>query len=151
MLDLRSIIFLSFSGFRAQIPYQSEFVLELYDNLDQAFLVYLRSVSCGELDSADLTHDLQMWQECAQILMLVHVFVPCQATPEMAVILLDISRLFATKVPGKIDSDVLQLLWKVYPLSLFSRFAKIMISLRILKKLVLPVICTKKSLFCILS
>lgn len=28
-------------------------------------------------------------------------------------ILLDISRLFATKVPGKIDSDVLQLLWKV--------------------------------------
>lgn len=36
-----------------------------------------------------------------------------QSTPEMAVILLDISRLFATKVPGKIDSDVLQLLWKV--------------------------------------
>ncbi|KAG0603461.1 hypothetical protein M758_10G096300 [Ceratodon purpureus] len=35
-----------------------------------------------------------------------------KATPEMAVILLDISRLFATKVPGKIDSDVLQLLWK---------------------------------------
>ena len=31
----------------------------------------------------------------------------------MAVTLLEIARLFATKVPGKIDSDVLQLLWKV--------------------------------------
>lgn len=35
-----------------------------------------------------------------------------KATPEMAVTLLEIARLFATKVPGKIDSDVLQLLWK---------------------------------------
>ena len=31
----------------------------------------------------------------------------------MAVVLLEIARVFATKVPGKIDSDVLQLLWKV--------------------------------------
>ncbi|KVI11863.1 Armadillo-type fold [Cynara cardunculus var. scolymus] len=35
-----------------------------------------------------------------------------KATPDMAVILLEIARVFATKVPGKIDSDVLQLLWK---------------------------------------
>ncbi|KAF3503384.1 hypothetical protein F2Q69_00043284 [Brassica cretica] len=34
------------------------------------------------------------------------------ATPDMAVILLEIARIFATKVPGKIDADVLQLLWK---------------------------------------
>lgn len=35
----------------------------------------------------------------------------------MAVTLLQIARVFATKVPGKIDADVLQLLWKVsdYP------------------------------------
>lgn len=32
----------------------------------------------------------------------------------MAVILLEIARIFATKVPGKIDADVLQLLWKVF-------------------------------------
>lgn len=32
----------------------------------------------------------------------------------MAVTLLEIARVFATKVPGKIDADVLQLLWKVY-------------------------------------
>ena len=31
----------------------------------------------------------------------------------MAVTLLQIARVFATKVPGKIDADVLQLLWKV--------------------------------------
>jgi hypothetical protein len=31
----------------------------------------------------------------------------------MAVTLLEIARIFATKVPGKIDADVLQLLWKV--------------------------------------
>lgn len=35
-----------------------------------------------------------------------------KATPGMAVTLLEIARLFATKVPGKIDADVLQLLWK---------------------------------------
>ncbi|GJN08353.1 hypothetical protein PR202_ga26264 [Eleusine coracana subsp. coracana] len=34
------------------------------------------------------------------------------ATPDMAVTLLEIARIFATKVPGKIDADVLQLLWK---------------------------------------
>ncbi|KAI4371226.1 hypothetical protein MLD38_019488 [Melastoma candidum] len=32
--------------------------------------------------------------------------------PDMAVTLLEIARIFATKVPGKIDADVLQLLWK---------------------------------------
>lgn len=31
----------------------------------------------------------------------------------MAVTLLEIARIFATKAPGKIDADVLQLLWKV--------------------------------------
>lgn len=36
-----------------------------------------------------------------------------KATPDMAVTLLEIARIFATKVPGKIDADVLQLLWKV--------------------------------------
>lgn len=38
----------------------------------------------------------------------------------MAVTLLEIARIFATKVPGKIDADVLQLLWKVsldYPVN----------------------------------
>ncbi|CAN6313309.1 unnamed protein product [Urochloa humidicola] len=35
-----------------------------------------------------------------------------KATPDMAVTLLEIARIFATKVPGKIDADVLQLLWK---------------------------------------
>ncbi|KAJ0917986.1 putative SH3 domain-containing protein [Helianthus annuus] len=35
-----------------------------------------------------------------------------KATPDMAIILLEIARIFATKVPGKIDADVLQLLWK---------------------------------------
>ncbi|KAF0915683.1 hypothetical protein E2562_037810 [Oryza meyeriana var. granulata] len=34
------------------------------------------------------------------------------ATPDMAVTLLEIARIFATKVPSKIDADVLQLLWK---------------------------------------
>ncbi|RVX21273.1 hypothetical protein CK203_001997 [Vitis vinifera] len=38
-----------------------------------------------------------------------------KATPDMAVTLLEIARIFATKVPGKIDADVLQLLWKVGP------------------------------------
>ncbi|KAG5564843.1 hypothetical protein RHGRI_000890 [Rhododendron griersonianum] len=37
-----------------------------------------------------------------------------KATPDMAVTLLEIARIFATKVPGKIDADVLQLLWKVW-------------------------------------
>ncbi|KAK9162383.1 hypothetical protein Syun_003285 [Stephania yunnanensis] len=35
-----------------------------------------------------------------------------KASPDMAVTLLEIARVFATKVPGKIDADVLQLLWK---------------------------------------
>ncbi|XP_051149190.1 uncharacterized protein LOC127263926 [Andrographis paniculata] len=35
-----------------------------------------------------------------------------KATPDMAVTLLEVARVFATKVPGKIDADVLQLLWK---------------------------------------
>lgn len=37
----------------------------------------------------------------------------------MAVTLLELARIFATKVPGKIDADVLQLLWKVSFLSIF--------------------------------
>ncbi|PIA30937.1 hypothetical protein AQUCO_05300043v1 [Aquilegia coerulea] len=36
-----------------------------------------------------------------------------KATPDMAVTLLELARIFATKVPGKIDADVLQLLWKM--------------------------------------
>ena len=36
----------------------------------------------------------------------------------MAVTLLEIARTFATKAPGKIDADVLQLLWKVVPIFL---------------------------------
>lgn len=35
-----------------------------------------------------------------------------KASPDMAVTLLQIARIFATKVPGKLDADVLQLLWK---------------------------------------
>uniref|UniRef100_A0A1D1YDP9 Lysine-specific demethylase 2A n=1 Tax=Anthurium amnicola TaxID=1678845 RepID=A0A1D1YDP9_9ARAE len=35
-----------------------------------------------------------------------------KATPDMAVTLLEIARIFATKAPGKSDADVLQLLWK---------------------------------------
>lgn len=35
-----------------------------------------------------------------------------KASPDMAVTLLEIARIFATKVPGKVDADVLQLLWK---------------------------------------
>ncbi|GMJ13209.1 TPLATE-associated SH3 domain containing protein [Hibiscus trionum] len=35
-----------------------------------------------------------------------------KATPDMAITLLELARIFATKVPGKIDADVLQLLWK---------------------------------------
>ncbi|KAG5030076.1 uncharacterized protein LOC114413489 [Glycine soja] len=35
-----------------------------------------------------------------------------KASPDMAVTLLQIARIFATKVPGKVDADVLQLLWK---------------------------------------
>ncbi|XP_039038270.1 uncharacterized protein LOC120175775 [Hibiscus syriacus] len=33
-------------------------------------------------------------------------------TPDMAVTLLELARIFAAEVPGKIDADVLQLLWK---------------------------------------
>ncbi|KAI4315584.1 hypothetical protein L6164_028379 [Bauhinia variegata] len=36
-----------------------------------------------------------------------------KASPDMAVTLLEIARVFATKVPGKVDADVLQLLWKI--------------------------------------
>ncbi|KAF5804883.1 hypothetical protein HanXRQr2_Chr05g0202401 [Helianthus annuus] len=43
-----------------------------------------------------------------------------KATPDMAIILLEIARIFATKVPGKIDADVLQLLWKVRVSSILS-------------------------------
>ncbi|PQM36995.1 hypothetical protein Pyn_09880 [Prunus yedoensis var. nudiflora] len=36
-----------------------------------------------------------------------------KATPDMAVTLLEIARIFSTNATGKIDADVLQLLWKV--------------------------------------
>ena len=44
----------------------------------------------------------------------------------MAVILLEIATLFATQVPGKIDSDVLQLLWKVSKVLSFNVLIHIM-------------------------
>lgn len=54
------------------------------------------------------------------LLLFSSFFCPLQATPDMAVILLEIARIFATKVPGKIDADVLQLLWKVRVASILS-------------------------------
>ncbi|CAM6094529.1 unnamed protein product [Calypogeia fissa] len=65
----------------------------------------LKSIISGEL--ADPVWPASLLND---ILLTLHA--RFKATPEMAVILLDISRLFATMVPGKIDSDVLQLLWK---------------------------------------
>lgn len=46
-------------------------------------------------------------------IVVMFAYIYSQATPGMAVTLLEIARIFATKVPGKIDADVLQLLWKV--------------------------------------
>eukprot|EP01018_Ginkgo_biloba_P026890 Gb_19640 [translate_table: standard] len=53
-----------------------------------------------------------MWSSSLLNDILLTLHARFKATPEMAVTLLEIARLFATKVPGKIDSDVLQLLWK---------------------------------------
>ncbi|XP_024525120.1 uncharacterized protein LOC9633241 [Selaginella moellendorffii] len=65
----------------------------------------LKSIIAGELSDPSWPASL-----LSDILLTLHA--RFKATPDMAVILLDISRLFATKVPGKIDADVLQLLWK---------------------------------------
>lgn len=64
----------------------------------------------------------------------------------MAVTLLEIARIFATKVPGKIDADVLQLLWKVCLFSLLYIINTFIISL-----IEYPTLCSfllKACLFC---
>ncbi|CAK9198631.1 unnamed protein product [Sphagnum troendelagicum] len=71
-----------------------------YDSVDE-----LKAIITGEL--ADSSWPASLLND---IVLTLHA--RFKASPEMAVILLDISRLFATKVPGKIDADVLQLLWK---------------------------------------
>lgn len=65
----------------------------------------LKSIIDGELSDPSWPASL-----LNEILLTLHA--RFKATPDMAVILLEIATLFATKVPGKIDSDVLQLLWK---------------------------------------
>eukprot|EP00249_Psilotum_nudum_P022201 c28414_g1_i1 orf=316-3969(-) len=65
----------------------------------------LRSLIAGELSDP-------VWPASLLNEILLTLHARFKATPQMAVILLEIARLFATKVPGKIDSDVLQLLWK---------------------------------------
>ncbi|XP_028805140.1 TSET complex member tstB [Neltuma alba] len=71
-----------------------------YDSFDE-----LESIIASELSdpawSAALLND---------ILLTLHA--RFKASPDMAVTLLEIARIFATKVPGKVDADVLQLLWK---------------------------------------
>ncbi|KAJ7571646.1 hypothetical protein O6H91_01G170400 [Diphasiastrum complanatum] len=65
----------------------------------------LKSTIAGELSDP-------LWPASLLNEILLTLHARFKATPEMAIILLDVSRLFATKAPGKIDSDVLQLLWK---------------------------------------
>lgn len=65
----------------------------------------LKSIISGELSDSSWPASL-----LNEILLTLHA--RFKATPDMAVILLEIATLFATKVPGKIDADVLQLLWK---------------------------------------
>ncbi|KAI9124590.1 hypothetical protein K1719_004512 [Acacia pycnantha] len=71
-----------------------------YDSFDE-----LESIIASELSDpawpAGLLND---------ILLTLHA--RFKASPDMAVTLLEIARIFATKVPGKVDADVLQLLWK---------------------------------------
>lgn len=71
-----------------------------YESFDE-----LKSIIAGELSDPSWPASL-----LNEILLTLHA--RFKATPDMAVILLEIATLFATKVPGKIDSDVLQLLWK---------------------------------------
>ncbi|XP_048329676.2 uncharacterized protein LOC107417568 [Ziziphus jujuba] len=70
------------------------------DSLDE-----LKSIIASELSDPTWTATL-----LNDILLTLHA--RFKATPGMAVTLLEIARIFATKVPGKIDADVLQLLWK---------------------------------------
>ncbi|KAH7351861.1 hypothetical protein KP509_19G017700 [Ceratopteris richardii] len=65
----------------------------------------LKAIIAGELSDPSWPASL-----LNEILLTLHA--RFKATPDMAVILLELATLFATKVPGKIDSDVLQLLWK---------------------------------------
>ncbi|KAM7477439.1 hypothetical protein LguiA_025652 [Lonicera macranthoides] len=65
----------------------------------------LKSIIASELSDPAWTPTL-----LNDILLTLHA--RFKATPDMAVTLLEIARIFATKVPGKIDADVLQLLWK---------------------------------------
>ncbi|KAL3696977.1 hypothetical protein R1sor_011053 [Riccia sorocarpa] len=85
---------------RAAVIKAMIWMLAPYESVDE-----LKSIIAGEL--ADPAWPASLLND---IVLTLHA--RFKATPEMAVILLDISRLFATKVPGKIDSDVLQLLWK---------------------------------------
>ncbi|KAG6554798.1 hypothetical protein Mapa_003818 [Marchantia paleacea] len=85
---------------RAAVIKAMIWMLSPYESVDE-----LKSIIAGEL--ADPAWPASLLND---IVLTLHA--RFKATPEMAVILLDISRLFATKVPGKIDSDVLQLLWK---------------------------------------
>ncbi|KAI5065823.1 hypothetical protein GOP47_0018447 [Adiantum capillus-veneris] len=71
-----------------------------YESFDE-----LKSIIAGELSDPSWPASL-----LNEIILILHA--RFKATPDMAVILLEIATLFATKVPGKIDSDVLQLLWK---------------------------------------
>lgn len=71
-----------------------------YESFDE-----LKSIIAGELSDPSWPASL-----LNEILLTLHA--RFKATPDMAVILLEIATLFATNVPGKIDSDVLQLLWK---------------------------------------
>ncbi|KAB2620433.1 hypothetical protein D8674_039376 [Pyrus ussuriensis x Pyrus communis] len=71
-----------------------------HDSFDQ-----LESIIASELSDPAWTATL-----LNDILLTLHA--RFKATPDMAVTLLEIARIFATKVPGKIDADVLQLLWK---------------------------------------
>ncbi|PQQ12555.1 uncharacterized protein Pyn_00859 [Prunus yedoensis var. nudiflora] len=89
---------------KPHIPKVSEelllYLLDPHDSFDQ-----LESIIASELSDpawpATLLND---------ILLTLHA--RFKATPDMAVTLLQIARIFATKAPGKIDADVLQLLWK---------------------------------------
>jgi hypothetical protein len=71
-----------------------------YDSFEE-----LKSIIASELSDPAWTPSL-----LNDILLTLHA--RFKATPDMAVTLLEIARIFATKVPGKIDADVLQLLWK---------------------------------------
>ncbi|XP_074591395.1 uncharacterized protein LOC141847287 isoform X1 [Curcuma longa] len=64
----------------------------------------------GSIIASELSDPAWPSSQLNDILLTLHA--RFKATPGMAVTLLEIARIFATKVPGKIDADVLQLLWK---------------------------------------